>query len=83
MRRLQPLNGWVLTLAWGVLAPAAMGGFATAWLEAMSWVESDIHVFVISFVVAQWAGAIWWGRMTEWDLETRNYQLRPLARVRS
>jgi hypothetical protein len=83
MRRLHPLNGWVLTLAWGVLAPAAMGGFITAWLEAMSWVESDIHVFVISFVVAQWAGAIWWGRMTEWDLETRNYQLRPLARVRS
>jgi hypothetical protein len=48
----------------------------------MFWVESDIRVFVIGFVVAQWAGAIWWGRMTEWDLETRNYQLRPLARVR-
>jgi len=82
MRRLHPLNGWVLTLAWGVLAPAAMGGFATAWLNAMFWVESDIRVFVIGFVVAQWAGAIWWGRMTEWDLETRNYQLRPLARLR-
>jgi ABC-type transport system involved in cytochrome c biogenesis permease component len=83
MRRLHPLNGWALTLAWGVLAPATVAGFMTAWLDAMSWVRSDITVFVISGVVAQWAGAIWWGRMTEWDLATRNYQLRPLARVRS
>lgn len=83
MRRLHPLNGWALTLAWGLLAPAAVGGFMTAWLDAMSWVQSDSGVFVTSSVVAQWVGAIWWGRMTEWDLATRNYQLRPLARVRS
>ncbi len=83
MRRLHPLNGWAVTLAWGVLAPATVAAFMTAWLDAMSWIRSDITVFVILGVVAQWAGAIWWGRMTEWDLATRNYQLKPLARVRS
>ena len=83
MRRLHPLNGWALTLAWGVLAPATVAGFMTTWLDAMSWIRSDITVFVICGIIAQWVGAIWWGRMTEWDLATRNYQLRPLARVKS
>ena len=84
MRRLHPLVGWALTLAWGVVAPMAVGGFLTGWLEAMSWIrgsEFALILFTMAAVVCQWVGAVWWGRMTVWDLATRNYQLRPLARI--
>jgi len=83
MRRLHPLLGWGLTLAWGVVAPLAVGGFLTGWLDAMSWIrgrEFSSILFSMAAVGSQWVGAVWWGRMTVWDLATRNYQLRPLER---
>ena len=75
--------GWGLTLAWGVVAPLAVGGFLTGWLDNMSWIrgrEDFLILFSMAAVGSQWVGAVWWGRMTVWDLATRNYQLRPLER---
>lgn len=86
MRRLHPLLGWALTLAWGVASPMAVGGFLTGWLGAMSWIPGGsfpLILFSMAVVACQWVAAVWWGRMTVWDLATRNYQLRPLARVQS
>ena len=85
MRRLHPIPGWVLTVAWGTLAPAMMGGFWVAWLSSMGFIggggERAAFWFALCAVLAQWAAAFWWGRMTEWDLRTRAYQRRPLART--
>jgi hypothetical protein len=75
----------VLTVAWGTLAPAMLGGFMVAWLSSMGLIggsgETSAFWFGICAVLAQWAAAFWWGRMTEWDLRTRAYQRRPLART--
>lgn len=85
MRRLHPLPGWGLTVAWGALAPAMLGGFMVAWLSVMGFEPLGDEGMAFSFglcaVLAQWAAAYWWGRMTEWDLRTRAYQRRPLART--
>ena len=85
MRRLHPIPGWVLTVAWGALAPAMLGGFGAGWLSSMGFVggggERTAFWFALCAVLAQWAAAFWWGRMTEWDLRTRAYQRRPLART--
>jgi ABC-type transport system involved in multi-copper enzyme maturation permease subunit len=85
MRRLHPIPGWVLTVAWGALAPAMLGGFGAGWLSSMGFVrggdERAAFWFGLCAVLAQWAAALWWGRMTEWDLRTRAYQRRPLART--
>ena len=85
MRRLHPIPGWVLTVAWGALAPAMLGGFCAGWLSTMGWVrggdERAAFWFGFCAVLAQWAAALGWGRMTEWDLRTRAYQHRPLART--
>jgi ABC-type transport system involved in multi-copper enzyme maturation permease subunit len=86
MRRLHPLMGWAMTLAWGVAAPMAVGAFLAGWLQAMSlisgWSGFPVGIFSVATVACQWVAALWWGRMTVWDLETRNYQLRPLARIK-
>lgn len=85
MRRLHPIVGWGLTVAWGGIAPLAVGGFLTAWMDMMGIAgHPDVHafLFVMFFVGVQWVGAVWWGRMTVWEMVTRNYQLRAFARIR-
>jgi hypothetical protein len=62
-----------------------LGGFMVAWLSVMGFEPRGDEGMAFSFglcaVLAQWAAAYWWGRMTEWDLRTRAYQRRPLART--
>jgi ABC-type transport system involved in multi-copper enzyme maturation permease subunit len=77
MRRLHPLLGWLLVLAWGVVAPALVGGVAVIWFNLMLNVETPM-VWVLTTMLAQFAAAAWWGRMTIWDLDTRNFMKRPL-----
>ena len=77
MRRLHPMVGWILVLAWGVAAPMAVAGVLTAWMGAM-FDSASAETWVVFSILAQGVASIWWGRMTVWDLETRNFMKRPL-----
>lgn len=82
MRRLHPLVGLVLVLGWGVVAPMALAGVLTWWMDAMSW-PSGMAVWASLTVVCQLVASLWWGRMTAWDLATRHFMKRPLQRARA
>ena len=85
MRRLHPVLGWILTLCWGVVVPFVIALFLTGWVRLMGIVPDGSGggavFFVLNFLMVQTAAAMWWGMMTEWDLRTRAYQLKPLQRA--
>jgi ABC-type transport system involved in cytochrome c biogenesis permease component len=81
MRRLAPLLGWMVTLGWGVVVPLAVGGFLTSWFDMMGFVRANDLFFAMWVCAVQIVAALWWGKMTVWDLRTRNYRKRPLQRA--
>ncbi len=79
MRRLHPMLGWVLVLAWGVVAPMGVAGVLTAFTGAL-FDRADTETWVLFAALSQGVASLWWGRMTVWDLKTRNFMKRPLQR---
>ncbi len=77
MRRLSPLLGWLLVLGWGLIAPMMVGTALTVWADSMLSLRGP-EVWVLATLLAQLAAAIWWGRMTAWDLRTRSFMKRPI-----
>ena len=83
LRRVHPLNGWLVTGLWAVAFPALVGGILTVVVAFSDWITRDWPMFwfwSVATALAQLALSGWWGWLCARELADRSFLKRPLAR---